>query len=424
MAGFFTRKQTESISRPTGKTFSCSSCGLYKGVASPKMKPFGNFKKGVMNIGEFPSTLDDERGQQWQGKEGRILKRAYEKLGIDLFEDCINLNAVNCSPNEKPTGHQIDCCRSIVVLKAIQQYKPKVIVLFGNAAIHSIIGNRWKKDLGGNDKSKRGIIDKWRGFTIPDQDLKAWVCPVFSPSTILNEQRDEVETVWKLDLQEVINCIETPFPVWKEPVIETITDLRDIEYTEIYTESHGNTKFHILPKMAAFDYETTGLKPHAEGHKIICCSIADSADHVYVFMMPETRKELKPFLDFLGNEKILKLAQNMKYEHVWSKVKLKTEVKGWYHDTMQAAHILDNRTGVTGLKFQNYVNFGIVDYDSEVAPYLRPKVSTSANDINQIEELLKQPGGKEKLLKYCGMDSIVEFRLALKQMELISPLPF
>jgi uracil-DNA glycosylase family 4 len=371
-----------------------------------------------MNIGEFPNALDDERGQQWQGKEGRILKRAYEKLGIDLFEDCINLNAVNCF-TEKPTNPQIDCCRSVIVIKAIEQYKPKVIVLFGNAAVYSIIGNRWKKDLGSNDKSKRGIIDKWRGWIIPDQDFKAWICPVFSPTTVLTEEREELETVWKLDLTEVVKSLDKPFPVWKEPEIEIITDLTEIEYTQI-----GAAKARISPSMAAFDYETTGLKPHAEGHKIICCSIADSADHAYVFMLPETRKELRPFIDFLNNEKIGKIAANMKYEHVWSKVKLKTEVKGWVHDTMQAAHILDNRTGVTGLKFQNYVHFGIVDYDSEVAPYLRPKVSTSANDINQIEELLKLPGGKEKLLKYCAYDSIVEFRLAMKQMELISPLPF
>jgi uracil-DNA glycosylase family 4 len=419
MSGFFTQKQTESITRPTGKAFSCSACGLYKNVTSPKMKPFGNFKKGIMNIGEFPSELDDERGQQWQGKEGRILKRAYEKLGIDLFEDCINLNAVNCSPDEKPTNNQLDCCRSEIVLKAIQQYKPKVIVLFGNAAVYSIIGNRWKKDLGSNDKSKRGIIDKWRGFIIPDQDLKAWICPVFSPTTVLTEERDELETVWKLDLTEVVKCLNKPFPVWKEPEIEIITDLKEIEYTQL-----GSVKVHANPQIAAFDYETTGLKPHAEGHKIICCSIADSADHVYVFMMPETRRELQPFLNFLSNEEIKKIAANIRMEHVWSQVKLKTEVKGWIHDTMQAAHILDNRTGITSLKFQNYVNFGIVDYDSEISPYLRPKVQNSANDINQIEDLLKIPGGKEKLLKYCAYDSINEFRLYMKQIELISPLSF
>ena len=57
--GFFTRKETESKTRPNGKTLSCTSCGLYKRVISPKMQPFGNFKKGIMNIGEAPGEIED-----------------------------------------------------------------------------------------------------------------------------------------------------------------------------------------------------------------------------------------------------------------------------------------------------------------------------------------------------------------------------
>ena len=419
MSGFFTRKQTESTSRPTGKTFSCSACGLYKNNVNPKMEPMGNFAKGIMNIGDFPSVLDDERGEYWQGKEGRILKRAYAKLGVDLFEDCVNINAVSCHPDEKPTNQQLDCCRSMKVLKAIEYYKPKVIVLFGNSALYSVIGNRWKKDLGDGSKTKLGAIQKWRGFTIPDQDFKTWFCPVFSPSVVLSEDRPEVETTFNLDLAKAVKYLDLPFPVWEEPKIEVIEDLSEIENTWVNSK-WGDTKIHANPELAAFDYETTGLKPHAEGHKIICCSIAHDEHNVYVFMMPKTRKELKPFLNFLSNPAIGKCGANIKYEHVWSKVKLKVEVQGWKHDTMLAAHILDNRTGITGLKFQTYVNFGIVDYDSEVSPYLRPKVANSANDINQIEDLLKMPGGKEKLLKYCALDSINEYRLCVKQLKIMN----
>ncbi len=41
----------------------------------------------------------------------------------------------------------------------------------------------------------------------------------------------------------------------------------------------------------------------------------------------------------------------MKYEDTWSREKLKQQGKGWLWDSMIAAHILDNRPGVTGLKF-------------------------------------------------------------------------
>jgi uracil-DNA glycosylase family 4 len=402
--GFFTRKETESKTRPTGKTFSCSSCGLYRGVESPRMEPQGNFTKGIMNIGDFPNETEDRRGEYWKGATGRLLARTYDELGIDIFEDCININAVSCSPEKAPTTHQLDCCRTIKVLKAIEKYQPKIIIVLGDHALYSIIGNRWKKDL---DK-----IDKWRGFTIPDQALNAWVCPTFNPSFVDRVQRPEVETVWKQDLSQAFDKIDEPVPIFKEPEIEIITDLRAIEYSTVSTPAFGKVKAHVQTREAAFDYETTGLKPHAPGHKIICASIADTDDHAFAFMIPETRKELRPFLNFLSDETIHKIAANMKYEHVWSAVRFKTEVKGWIWDTMQATHQIDNRSGVTGLKFQTYVNFGIIDYDSEVAPYLRPKVTTSANDINRIEELLVLPGGKEKLLKYCAWDSILEKRLA------------
>ena len=199
-----------------------------------------------------------------------------------------------------------------------------------------------------------------------------------------------------------------PFPIYKEPDIEIIEDLSVLS---------------TIKNTFAFDYETTGKKPHAAGHKIICCAIADTEDHAYVFMMPKTKKELQPLIDLLENEDIGKVAQNMKFEKVWSEVRLRTEVKNFVWDSMLASHLLDNRTGVTGLKWQTYVQFGIMDYSSEVDPYIKTKDEDSANAINRIEKLVALSGGKEKLMKYCGYDAINELRLANIQRELII-LPF
>lgn len=420
--GFFSRKQIESRTRPAGKSLSCTSCGLYKDVISPKMKPFGNFKKGIMNIGEAPNEIDDRRGKQFQGKYGKLLEKTYRDLGIDLFEDCINIYSANCRPtnendsNRTPTNFEVDNCRRIV-LAAIEEYKPKVIVLMGDTAIHSLIGHRWKKDL--------GKISKWRGFTIPDQDFKAWVCPTYSPNFILRQNEsgyrkddgDAIEmVVWRNDLKQAVKCLKKELPIYKEPTIDVITDLNELNYITLgksKVRSTGNREI-------AFDYETTGLKPHAEGHRIVCASVADSEDHVYVFMMPQTRQERKPFVDLLLNPNIKKIAQNMKFEHNWTQVRLKIEVQGWVWDTMQASHILDNRSGITGLKFQVFVQFGIVDYDSDISYYLGSAEEDNANAINRIMELVNKPGGKEKLMKYCALDSIFEYRLSKLQRQLIN----
>ena len=398
MDGFFDRKDTRSKARPDGKRYSCVSCGLYKQCKSPKMEPFGNFKKGILNIGEAPGAREDARGKPWQGKTGRLLEKVYKELGIDLFEDCLNINAVHCRPvdskgeNRKPSNYEIDCCRKSTI-QIIEKYQPKVIIALGASSIYSLFNHRWKKDLGG--------IMKWRGWTIPDQDFEAWICPVFHPSYVERSER-EVMTIWRQDLEQALDLVNVDFPLHKKPKIEYIDDLSVLS--------------SIKTDQVSFDYETTGLKPYATGHKIICASVAISDRHVYSFMMPANRRDQRPFINLLQSSTIGKIAHNIKFEDTWTTVRLRTEIKGWDWDSMQAAHILDNRPGITGLKFQTYVNFGIIDYDSGIEPYLK---APDSNDFNKTEELIQAKDGQRKLLKYCALDSIFGYRLAKKQIDMI-----
>jgi len=401
MKGFFSKSETESKIRPDGKSLTCYSCGLYKNAVSPKMKPYGKFGKKIMIIGEAPYEFDDNKGKPWQGKDGIYLRKMLKRQGIDLYEDCISMNSVNCRPikkgkNKTPTNFEIDCCRQQIVHPAIEKYKPKIIILAGIQAVYSVIGKRWKKEL--------GPLNKWRGWTIPDQQLKAWVCPILPPLYVMNGS-DEIGTIWKEDLERIAGLVSKKFPVFKEPNVQVITDLR------LLRKKINNGE------AIAFDFETTGLKPQKTGHKIVCASIAYTEDDVFTFMFPEEKRKYKPFTDILKNKFILKIAQNMKYEDNWCNVILDTPVKSWYWDTVQATHILDQRAKITSLKFQAYVQFGIVDYDSEISPYLKAIDEKNANSMNRILELLKLPGGKEKLLKYCAWDSILEFRLAMQQIK-------
>ena len=397
MKGFFTKKETESNIRTDGKTLSCISCGLYKDCKSPRMKPYGNFKKKIMIIGEAPGKEEDNANMPFQGRTGRLLKRTMKELGIDIFEDCVSINAVRCRvPDDKiPTNYEIECCRRFA-LRDINEYKPKVIIILGNSALFSLIGDRWKQSLGG--------INKWRGFTIPDQDFKAWVCPTFHSSFIERDEDSPVEVIWKQDLKQAVEMVDIPFREYKVPEIEYIEDLRVLY--DIKTD-------------CAFDFETSAKKPHAKGQRIVSASIADSVDHCFAFMMPETRIERIPFTDFLANEKIGKIAQNLKFEEAWSVVKLRTPVKNWIWDTMLASHILENRSGVTGLKFQTYIQLGVVDYSSETDGYLKPK-GGNGNSMNTIFDLVKTEQGIRTLLKYNAYDSINTYRLYKIQRDIIN----
>ncbi len=406
MRSFFSSESIKSISRPDGKIASCTSCGLYKYVLSPRMAPFGNFKKGILNIGEAPGETEDKKGKQWQGKVGQRLRKAYKKLGIDLFEDCLNFNAVNCRPtdnkgnNRSPTNSELLCCRQRV-LKVIEEYRPKVIVLFGQAALESVIGWRWTKQLGN--------ISKWRGFTIPDQHYKAWICPTFHPSYIERQQDSpEVETIWMQDLEKAIEKVE-------KLIVPTVSD----EKKSIHFINIEDLEKIVFGPYIAIDYETTGLKPYLTGHKIVCASVAENEDSVSVFMVPEDSSRWSALKKLLASNKVGKIAHNMKFEEMWSREYLKQSVTNWVWDSMLAAHVIDNRPDITGLKFQTYIHFGEVGYDDAVSKYLQSDDVKNSNAFNRIGKLVETESGRNLLMKYCALDSLFTFKLAKLQMGML-----
>lgn len=284
MQGFFTKEETQSVERPDGKTYSCVSCGRYKNSTVPKMQPFGENRLGILCVGNFP-TKDEEHA--FQNSDGHYLRLVFAKIGINLFEDCLNVNAVRCYDAELPTEFQTSCCRKLL-LHTQRSAQPKVIILFGIDAIRSVIGKRWKGDI--------GSIEKWRGLIIPDQDLKAWVCPVYNPKDVNANEKKEMEVIWMQDLKKALAMVKVPFQKDKPFEIDYIEDLSVLN--------------KIKSEIVSFDYETTGIKPHAKGHRIVCASVADSADHVFTFMMPETRQERQPFINLLTRDNIGKMAHN------------------------------------------------------------------------------------------------------------------
>ena len=429
MRGFFDSGQTGRMSayKVKGRPTTCASCGLYRNVLSPRMDPHGKGGKGVLVIGEAPGEIEDKKGRQWQGPVGRKLQRYFKELGFNLFRDCVCTNAVNCRPTQKggnraPTDYEIDCCRQRV-WKVIREFKPKVILLFGNPAVQSFLGHRWKKDLGG--------INKWRGWTIPDREVGAWVCPIFHPSYVERTDNRAVKVLFKRDLKRALGMIDVPFPKFTDEreQIRIIDAERLVE--EIHKVIHPDRPRVLGP--ISIDYETTGLKPHAKGHRIVCGAIAvykegsaavdelgyptiPKSIHGLAFMIPPTRKGRKQLKIFLEETYYLKTAHNAKFELAWSTTRLRAQPRGFVWDSMLAAHVLDNRDGITGLKFQSYVNFGVLDYDSHIAPYLRSTSSKAGgNGFNRVLDLVKGQGGRDELLRYCGLDAIYGLMLTLKQ---------
>jgi len=404
MKPFFDKKDVKS-DQITKIPLSCASCGLSKKAKVGRIKPWGKFGKRILIIGEAPTKKEDRARKPWQGGKGELIKDIFKQVGINLYQDALTTFAVTCPipKDSKPEEKEVMCCRKNVK-KIIKEYKPKLVFLVGAAAIQSVIGANWKKGLGG--------MERWRGWVIPDRNFDTWICPIFSPKYV--ETRDIykkinlAEVVWLLDIKAGLAKLNTS--------IKYTDEKKYITYIE--SDKHFRSIYPRLMKadLMSFDYEGTGLKPHKKGHVITNTSACIGEKECYSWMNNGYRNKL--FKRVLENPNVKKSAHNLSFENMWSLIILKAKVANWYWDTMVNAHILDNRKGVNGLKFQTYVNFGVSDYDSHVSPFLQSGDEFGANSFNDILRYIKNYGEKS-ILTYCGLDSIYGFGLTLLQMEMM-----
>jgi uracil-DNA glycosylase family 4 len=415
------------------RTLDCSGCGLDKHCQSPRMEPTGDGKLGIFILAEAPGAEEDARGEQLVGKAGRILREALRGHNIDLDRDCIKMNSVNCRPftvdkdgkesNRTPEYFEVECCRQRVFAE-IDKCKPRLILLLGGTAVDSLLGHRWPRDLGG--------INKWRGWTIPDRDVNAWVCPTFHPSYVSRSQNYEpvVEVVWEQDLTRALAYLDEPLPehINEREYVQILPTrlannktalgkivLSPAEEDEII--GHLHNMCDICDGILYFDFECNSRKPFVEGRRILTCSASIGEDKTISF--PVSERVAKELGAILSTAYLPKAAHNMKFEDMWANTRLpECRVQNWYWDSMIAANVLDNRKGTSGLKFQVYANFGVIDYSSHMDVYMDVEDGEDDKDANAINKMEQAPAGN--ILLYGGMDSLFGRRLALMQMDKIN----
>jgi len=369
---------------------SCEVCGLYKSCNVSQTGLYGKGKKEILFITTFPKE-----------ESIYILEEALEALDIVLKKDCWVCPSIQCHPEREPSLKEVTCCQKRIN-KIIKKIKPKKIIPLGKYPINSLLLKRM---------NRIGEEHKWVGFSIPDYKYNCWVFPNYSLETMYNYDLDETYRNDKNVLHKLFRGSLKKAIKWKKPLPEK----EDIEKkVTILTKKQDVIsclkRIKKDAKEIAFDYETTGLKPYKKGHKIVCMSIAVSSQEVFSFPVYKDTVFLKLLKEVLTDKSIKKIAQNVKFEDIWTRVILGYKPKGWVWDTMVNAHIIDNRTGITGLKFQAYIRYGILGYDQEVERYIKgTKEGENEKDGNRINLIENAP--LKKLLLYCGLDSLLEFRL-------------
>ncbi len=88
-----------------------------------------------MIVGEAPGRYEDEGGEPFIGRSGRLLFQLMsEEVGIER-DECFVTNVVKCRPpgNRTPTQREILACRGWLVAQ-VHDYAPTVVLALGNVA--------------------------------------------------------------------------------------------------------------------------------------------------------------------------------------------------------------------------------------------------------------------------------------------------
>ena len=386
----------------------CGACGLLDHCNTPKMEVDGDGRLKTLIVGESPGEDEDRKGRPFVGKSGQLVAATMRRYGLDMRRDCWITNSVICHPEKNATNKRhVEWCRPNLI-RTIKELKPKVIILLGGFATQSFMSYAWKERDGNG-------ITQWSGWRIPCRDPDAWVCPTFHPARVLRSQDDPngkvIEAIFNRHMQRACKLMKKKESPWNgNPPDESKRVATLLSPKEAAWEIKKGMSFN-KGELTSFDYETNMLKPWGSDAEIVSCSICfgekgGNATIAYPWhgrAIDETIRYLK--------SGIPKAGANIKFEQTWTMAKCGTRVKNFVWDSVNQAHVLDHRPGITSVKFQSFVRFGTPAWDAQVSPYLKRKEPDKPNRIRECD--------LETLLIYNGIDSLVEYQLALAQSKVV-----
>ncbi len=367
------------------------------------MDAWGRGARRVLVVGDRPDHEADRAGVPVAGEQFRVLDHELRRVGVDLQRDCWVANALSChagGTGPEPKTPVLDCRPK--VMAAVRELDPEVIILLGDLAVKSVIGQLWQE--------KTGLATRWAGWQVPAHKPNAWLCPTYAPDTLLETDCDPViKLEFRDHLERAFDLRGRPWPAGPPDYLSRVEVVLEPERAAARLRRYtGGT--------IAFDYETTCSKPDGPKSEIVCCAVCWEGRETIAF--PWTGPVKDALRAVLANPAVYKIASNLDMEDRWTRAHLGVEVVGWRWCTMLAAHALDPRgdsdrksnDGITGLKFQAFARRGQPAYNDHIEPFLVPD-KRGGYELNRVREV-KLP----LLLKYCGMDALLEWEVAADQM--------
>jgi uracil-DNA glycosylase family 4 len=170
----------------------CTRCGLHQGRTRSVFARGAPATAAVAFVGEGPGYHEDQRGEPFVGRAGKLLDKMIAAMGLSAAEFYV-CNVVKCRPpdNRTPLPDEIAACRGYLEGQ-LEVVQPEVIVALGRCAAESL-------GVGGPG---------WRGRWGTFRDTP--VMPTYHPAYLLRNEAQK-RPVWE-DLQAVVRRLGRELP--------------------------------------------------------------------------------------------------------------------------------------------------------------------------------------------------------------------
>lgn len=326
----------------------CSNCPLR--VGGSFVPSSSTVNADLAFVGEAPAAQDIRQQQIFVGPSGKLLEKVNNIYGIKK-EDCFLSNATLCRPadGKAPPKAAIAACRPRL-LRELAQHQGDVVAL-GNSAALAVLGvegiTRLRVGPG-----RESIYSELKGRR---------VIPTVHPAACLRQSDmfpSLISDIGKV-VNKNVNWIEPQYEVFDDPV-EAAKFLRWLQ------ERAGDVVIDI-----EVDIEKDTAYDHPDRYGLLCVGISYQDGQAVI--IGERACQDGDVRSALGDalRASFVIAQNGKFDLAGLNPIIGTVELGF--DTMLAHYVLDERSGIHGLKQMAVEYLGAPQYDEEIKKYVGPK---------------------------------------------------
>ena len=390
----------------------CADCPNRIGKNISPLDATGKGKRHIMIVVDRP--VKTKEGYVWFGEDNPILDvyDAFDKMRKKVpdtppfsFKDDVIVTGVLTCPVSSPLPYE-QCLAQLA--NKIKQYDPYVIIAVGAVATGAVLRVYHPLHFPPNYTTGHYF---GRSIPLTMNGWSRWLVSVPGEAEMNDYHNVEVRAVavgvWLKRLIANAYAVENLY----ESGVKTVQPYKqpDIKMLSGTYEIIDVLRTAMEAEYIAFDYETNTLDPELEGGKILTASIAWGnhnlePDGTAAFYLTDSIV-LSEWCKMLRSD-VKKIGANIKFEERWSLVNLNTPVNNWYWDICVGARALDCQPGTAGLKYQTFVNFGVIGYDDDVKDY----IDGETHGFNMLDRI-----PPTKILLYNGLDSYFTYKCAKVQ---------